>query len=427
MKIKINPIFPGMLLISSSVVMAAETTKPETEVLLLRKQLEQLKAGYIRQAKAINMLEGRLRQLEGGKRPRTVAKRKRPLPKKQQPSPKSAVAHTQKPTPAKTNVKEQKLVKKAPRTTSVNALLNEEHTLFGNRFTFEVGTTYSRFSRAQINLSGFLALDAIFLGRIDVSEIKSDVVTVNMTGRYGITDRIQIDFNAPFLYRNSNFFKGNVGGASAGSATADVSVGPELGDVNLGVFYQVVPENAAWPDIVWNIRVKAPTGTNPYGIGTKKLDNGLTVPESLPSGNGVWALSSGFSFVKTVDPAILFANLNVFHNFVTDFNNIGGNTPTPGTIDLGNAYQFGFGMAFALNERLSMNFSYTQRFTETARQKAQGGMWQSITGSDANIATLNVGASFALSQQLTLVTNVGIGLTTDAPDVQLGFKLPYQF
>ncbi len=425
MKIKINLIFPGMLLISSPVITATETTQPESEVLLLRKQLEQLKIGYIRQAKAINVLESRLRRLEGN-RP-AIAKQKR-LQKKQALSAKSSLAQTRQPSPPhKTPRKKQKIVKKAPRTTSVNALLSEEHTLFGNRFTFEIGTTYSRFSRAQINLSGFLALDAIFLGRIDVSEIKSDVVTVDLTARYGITDRIQIDFNAPFLYRNSNFFKGNVGGASASGAEADVSLGPELGDINFGVFYQVVPESAAWPDIVWNVRVKAPTGTEPYGIGTKTLANGLTVPESLPSGNGVWAVSSGFSFVKTVDPAILFANLNIFHNFVTDFDNIGGNTPVAGTIDLGNAYQFGFGMAFALNERLSMNFSYTQRFTDKARQKAQGSQWQSITGSDANIATLNIGASFALSRHLTLVTNVGIGLTTNAPDVQLSFKLPYQF
>ncbi len=425
MKIKINLIFPGMLLASSSVVLAAEMAQPKPEVLLLRKQLEQLKAGYIRQVKAINMLEGRLRQLEESKR--SIAKPSQSITKKQASPSKPPIAKTKQTSPTKKTAKEQKVVKKAPRNTSVNALLSEEHTLFGNRFTFEIGTTYSRFSRAQINLSGFLALDAIFLGRIDVSEIKSDVVTIDLTARYGITDRVQIDFNAPFLYRNSTFFKGNVGGASASGAEADVSLGPELGDINLGVFYQVIPENADWPDVVWNIRVKAPTGTEPYGIGTKTLDNGLTVPKSLPSGNGVWAISSGFSFVKTVDPAILFANLNFFHNFVTDFDNIGGNTPVPGTIDLGNAYQFGFGIAFALNERLSMNFSYTQRFTDTARQKAQGGQWQSITGSDANIATLNVGASLALTRQLTLVTNIGIGLTTDAPDVQLSFKFPYQF
>ncbi|MGR9115994.1 MAG: transporter, partial [Gammaproteobacteria bacterium] len=140
-----------------------------------------------------------------------------------------------------------------------------------------------------------------------------------------------------------------------------------------------------------------------------------------------WAFSTGLSFVRTLDPAVLFANINFFHNFEGDFDNIGGNTPTPGTVDLGNAYQFGLGMAFALNERLSMNFSYTQRFTDKARIKAKGGEWESIIGSDANIATLNMGVTFALTQHLTVVTNVGVGLTTDAPDVQLGIKLPYRF
>ncbi|NOR70102.1 MAG: hypothetical protein GQ532_10490 [Methylomarinum sp.] len=424
MKIIINSIFPGMVLICSSAI-AGETAKPATEVLELRNQLEGLKASYIRQAKIINMLESRLKQLEGGRQP-IAAKQSVP---KQQTVAKSTVAKAQaRQSPqVQAAVKEEKVVKEAPRNSSFTAVLGEEHALFDNRFTFEVGASYSRFNRAQINLSGFLVLDAIFLGSISVDETESDVVTTDLTARYGITDRMQVDFNAPFLYRTTNFFKGNVGGESAGSAEADVDTGPELADINFGVSYQILPESADLPDIVWNVRVKAPTGTDPYGIGTVELENGLIVPESLPSGNGVWAMSSGFSFVKTVDPAVIFANINFFHNFETDFDNIGGNTPTPGSIALGNAYQYGLGMAFALNERLSMNFSFTQRFSDKAKIKAEGGEWASIIGSNANVASLNMGMTFALSKHLTMVTNLGVGLTSDAPDVQLGVKFPYRF
>lgn len=408
-----------MTALAISPALAADTAA-ESEVLLLRKQLEELKAGYIRQAKAINILETRLRQVEGGVTPPSH-------PQQRQPAAPEAVVKPQQPPRTQASAKEEKVVKKAPRSTSVSTVIQEEHGLFGQRFSVELGTTYSRFDRAQINLSGFLALDAIFLGRISVDEVTSDVLTTDLTARYGLTDRIQLDFNAPFLYRNSNFFKGNVGGETAGAAEGDVTLTQQLGDVNMGIFYQIYPESADWPDIVWNLRVKAPTGTEPYGIGTETLPNGLEVPEELPSGNGVWAASTGLSFVRTLDPAVLFANINFFHNFVGDFDNIGGNTPAPGSVDLGNAYQFGLGMAFALNERLSMNFSYTQRLTDKARTKVKGGNWTSIIGSDANIATLNIGVTYALTQHLTVVTNVGVGLTTDAPDVQLGIKLPYRF
>ena len=426
MKIIVNSLVSISTLVGST-VLAAETSA-EAEVLLLRQQLEQLKAGYIRQAKAINILESRLRQVEGGIKP-PAAKQPPPSTPQQQPAkPKTpTTAQAQQPPQAQAGAKEEKVVKEAPRNTSVSTVIQEEHGLFGQRFTVEVGSTYSRFSRAQINLSGFLALDAIFLGRISVDETTSDVLTTDLTARYGLTDRIQLDFNAPFLYRNSRFFKGNVGGETAGAAEGDVTLTQQIGDVNMGLFYQIHPESTDWPDVVWNLRLKAPTGTDPYGIGNETLPNGLTVPAELPSGNGVWAYSTGFSFVKTVDPAVLFANINFFHNFEGDFDNIGGDNVVPGTVDLGNAYQFGLGMAFALNERLSMNFSYTQRFTDTARTKVKGGNWNSIIGSDANIASLSMGVTFALTQHLTVVTNVGVGLTSDAPDVQLGIKLPYRF
>lgn len=444
MKIKINLLVLIMALFSSTV--QATESSAEAEVLLLRKQLEELKAGYIRQAQAINILESSLQKIEADKKA-PVARQASPSSQQpaaktttaaqaQQPAPKSASASQAQQTPqaqaqaqagAGAGAKEETVVKEAPRNTSVSTVIQEQHGLFGKRFSLEAATTYSRFNRAQINLSGFLALDAIFLGRISVDEIKSDVVTSELTARYGIFDRIQVDFNAPFLYRNTNYFKGNVGGETASAGEGNVTLTQEIGDVNAGILYQVLPETVNWPDIVVNVRAKAPTGSDPYGIGTHKLDNGLIVPEKLPSGTGVWSFSTGLSFAKTIDPAVLFFNLNYFYNFQGNFDNIGGNTPTPGTVDLGSSYQFGLGMAFALNERLSMNFSYTQRLVDQSRIKANGGQWNSIIGSDVNVASLSMGVTFALTQHLTIVTNVGVGLTSDAPDVQLGFRIPYQF
>ena len=46
-------------------------------------------------------------------------------------------------------------------------------------------------------------------------------------------------------------------------------------------------------------------------------------------------------------------------------------------------------------------------------------------GSDANAATLNLGVTYAVSQHTMVVSLLGIGLTPDAPDFTLGFKIPY--
>ncbi|GGX83673.1 hypothetical protein GCM10007160_08640 [Litchfieldella qijiaojingensis] len=49
-----------------------------------------------------------------------------------------------------------------------------------------------------------------------------------------------------------------------------------------------------------------------------------------------------------------------------------------------------------------------------------------VIGSDANVGMVNVGATYALSHKTSIVTNVGIGLTDDASDVTLNFRMPYQ-
>ena len=48
-------------------------------------------------------------------------------------------------------------------------------------------------------------------------------------------------------------------------------------------------------------------------------------------------------------------------------------------------------------------------------------------GSDANAATFTVGLTYGLSEHTTMVTNLGIGLTRDAPNVVLSMKFPYSF
>ena len=100
---------------------------------------------------------------------------------------------------------------------------------------------------------------------------------------------------------------------------------------------------------------------------TKTAANGddLTYPTELPTGSGLYSLSTGFSFVKTTDPAILFANIGYTHHFEESFGDISaaaGNQP--GKVKLGDSIHYGVGMAFALNERTSMSLSLSQRISQ---------------------------------------------------------------
>lgn len=321
------------------------------------------------------------------------------------------------------------IVKEAPASHSAQAIYQEQHSSFDNRFSLDTGLTYSYYNQKQLVLNGFLAMDAIFLGNIKVDNVKAQIDTFDLTGRYTINDRTQLDLNVPVLYRSSIFQSGSSDPTEVREAT--VTMHPKVGDINAGVYYQLMKETPRNPDIVWNLRVKAPTGTNPYGIPLMNVpgSNGnLSIPSQLPSGNGVWTVSTGLSFIKTVDPAILFANINYFHNPAKHFANINpSDTATPGEIALGDSIQDGAGLAFALNDRLSLSLSYLQRITRKSQTRADGDNWTDVVGSDANAVSLNVGTTYAFRDHQSLVFNVGAGLTPDAPNIQLNAKIVSSF
>ena len=83
------------------------------------------------------------------------------------------------------------------------------------------------------------------------------------------------------------------------------------------------------------------------------------------------------------------------------------------------------GVAFAFNERTSFSMSFSNRLSARARTRVDGQPWLKVIGSDANAAMFNLGVTYAMSQNATVVGLLGIGLTPDAPDFTLGFKIPY--
>src|SRR5690606_26382041 len=205
---------------------------------------------------------------------------------------------------------------------SVETLYDEASGFFGNgTFSLETGLTYSHYDTRQLILNGFLALDSIFLGNINVDQITADNFTLDLTARYNLHNRWQFDLQVPLLYRNVTYESAGAGGGTPNVSDRTVRTGPELGDVSAGISFKVLDQNASRPDTVVSLRVKAPTGRDPYGIKmVRAADNdNLSVPEELPTGNGVWSVTPGISLVKTVDPAVLFGNLSYTYNFEQDF------------------------------------------------------------------------------------------------------------
>lgn len=309
----------------------------------------------------------------------------------------------------------------AQRREQEKALVVREHApLFQRKFTFDAGFSYSYYDRRQLALSGFLALDAIFLGSINLDQTKATVGTLELTGRYGLTDRLSVEASVPYVYRDSRFVSGGAGGAS--SVVSEVSMRSQgLGDASAAVYYQWVKESPRWPDIVTRLRVRAPTGRDPFGLKLIQPDdnnNNLNIPEELPTGSGVWSATFNVSALRTYDPVILFGNIGYTYNRPTDFDDISPvlEQVSPAEVALGNTIQLSGGLAIALNDRSAISFSVATAQTGATHTTAPGGPKRRVPGSSSNSTTLNIGASYVLPSGWTLNGQLAAGLTPDAPN-----------
>jgi len=401
---------------------------PDPQVEALKQELMELKQRYEVQQKALMVLEQRVRQVEESPAA--------PPPKRLTKSPAETVKGAQTVAagaPGTTGSGYgQSLKEDSEPAQSVSNLYDEASGFFGGgKFSVETGLTYTHYDTRALVLNGFLALDSIFLGNINLDRIKADNWTLDLTARYNLAQRWQFDINVPVVYRESTYSSGGAGGAGPTTSDASVTRDPTIGDVNFGVAYKFLDESESLPDAVFTLRVKAPTGDDPYGI---KLINdpnndNLSVPEDLPTGNGVWAITPGISLVKTFDPAVLFGSLSYTYNMEDSFGDISPqvNTKVPGDVKLGDSWQVGAGIAFALNEKMSMSFSFTDQFARKTKIKPENGDWQSVSNSDYNSANFNIGMTLAATDNLTIVPNLAIGLTEDSPDFSFSLKFPYYF
>lgn len=400
---------------------------PDPQVEALKQELQALRQRYDAQQQALMVLEQRVRQVE--EQPAA------PPPKRLTRSPASQPRTGQTVAASGTGSSYGESLKDDSQPAqSVSNLYDEASGFFGGgKFSVETGITYARYDTRQLILNGFLALDSIFLGNINLDRIKADNWTLDVTGRYNLNQRWQFDVNVPVVYRESTYQSGGAQNNAQGITEQTVTRDPTIGDVNFGVAYKFLDESESLPDAVFTLRVKAPTGEEPFGIKLRQDPNNdsLFYPEDLPTGNGVWSITPGISLVKTFDPAVLFGSLSYTHNLEESFSDISSTVGVshPGKVRLGDSFQLGAGIAFALNEKMSMSFSVSDLIVKKSKinQTDANDGWVTVPSSDANAAYFNVGMTLAATDKLTIVPNLSIGLTDDAPDFTFSLKFPYYF
>ncbi|MBC5800910.1 MAG: transporter [Candidatus Eremiobacteraeota bacterium] len=323
---------------------------------------------------------------------------------------------------------EQAALTTAPTDASVQSVYQQQNALFRRNLTVTPSITRAYSDNRFFTLNGFLALDAIFLGNINVTQQRSDITELGLNATYGLTDRLQIEGQVPYFSRSTTF--SSVGANESGALPSqDRVTSSGIGDVLLGGYYQLAREKGNAPGVTLNAHVSLPTGRSPYGIKllNDASNSSLQYPGALPTGSGAMGYELGASFVKTSDPAIFFGGANVYYNHPTSFRDL-STDPTvhqPGIAQPGNAFQYQIGTAFALNEKTSLSFAFDDITTgETVLQPIHGKR-TSVVGSGTNAAYLSISAGYARDRHQTVITEFDLGLTQDAPNFQLNLRLPH--
>ena len=281
------------------------------------------------------------------------------------------------------------------------------------RFVLEPAFQYAHYSQENISISGFTVFEAILIGKIKARNIKRDIFIPSLTARLGFKN-LELDLKVPWLYRRDESIE------LVRDEQKEITINDSgVGDIEGGIYYHLVRERTLIPDVILNLGVKAPTGRDPYGLKTKVVE-GVKRAVEFPTGTGHWGASGGLIFAKTTDPAVLFLNLSYFYNASRQ---VGVERDIDyGKIDLGDSIECILGTIVALNERLSVNFSYDQRITGKTEQNGKR-----LADTDLNVAIFNVGVTYAISTRLAVDMLVGIGLTDDAPDMTVQIRLPITF
>ena len=282
--------------------------------------------------------------------------------------------------------------------------------------------SYSKATRAAIE--GFSIIPALTIGIVNVRDVKRETEIAALTGRFGVTDRFELEARIPYLRREDTTQTRRflVPDAQDRFFNADAT---DIGDIEAAGHYQFNDGQNGWPFFIGNLRIKTDTGTSPFET---PIDLRFNIPKELPTGTGFWSLQPSVTAIFPTDPAVFFGNISYLWNIEK---NIGsqrlfteelGKAPTSkpvGKIDPGDAIGFSFGTSLAYNEKASFSLGYSHNIYFKTKQDGVN-----IDGSDFDVGQFTFGLNYIFAKKTSANLAVAIGATRDAPDVQMTLRVP---
>ncbi len=218
-------------------------------------------------------------------------------------------------------------------------------------------------------------------GAIGLATVEQDTFTTLLLGRYGLLDETELFASTTYRVQDSDVLLGSQ--KLSGSSLSEFS------DVRLGMRRTVLHENVGIPDVI------------------------VTGDGHIPTGDTSYAVGGGLALVKSVDPAVLFANASYRHTFSRDFADVTRLEPE-------DRVDATLGYAYALNDALTLSTSLSGLFIiET--------VFDNATLRQQELFSLQFGLTSWLAKGLYIEPTVSFGLNGPGDSFVIGVTLPYTF
>ena len=237
----------------------------------------------------------------------------------------------------------------------------------------DVGQFFSRSDDQQL---------AIVSGSLALATREQSLLTTILVGRVGVLNETELFAGTTFNHQTSQVF--------FGSTDLAHSERSEIGDFSVGARRTLLREAKGRPDIIG------------------------TFDALIPSGDETaYLLGGGVVFVKSVDPAVLFAGVNYHRGLRRD---LGDGT----RIKSGNLVDVSLGYALALNDSLAIS-------TAASAQLSRARLFDAPDSRRVDTFALRFALTSSLAKGLYIEPSVTLGLSGPARSFAFGVTLPYSF
>ena len=295
----------------------------------------------------------------------------------------------------------------------------EKGGLIAGKFQISFTENYTHLQTNQLYIEGFGILPIVVVGNVDVQNVRRDIFTSVLGASYKLTNKLQVSLNVPWQYSMASISTATgINGRKAASANNEkTSKSSSLGDVTVGMFYQLTRESLNLPSLSGGLDLKLRNGRDFFETPDPAAH--------VPAGTGFYMLRGTLSASKTSAPAVVYGSLGYAYNFARkNIPYTPANSPAVliKSYEPGASFNVSAGVSLSLNYQLSLNWSLAE--ASQLASKVNGSV---SPNSATNAITFRMGGIYRVSSKTSVDLSLTTGLTSDSGGTTIALRLPWSY